>query len=132
MSDGDIFYTKDPASISASPGFTWGRSGNCPANTWLLNDTVPSNTAGRRNFLNNARIIRVFVSNENINTFDIGVYEHTGGAHSLLGTVSIVAARGADFAVNLAVTTGSELALRVLSGSAKNVQAGLIMTGNLS
>ena len=32
--------------VSASPGFTWGKSG-AVKNSWLLNDTVPSNLAGR-------------------------------------------------------------------------------------
>lgn len=117
--------------VSASPGFTWGRSGNIPTNTWLLNDTVPSNKAGRRVFLANAQVINVFVSNETSGTFDVGVYEHTGGVPSLIGTVSVVSARGGSFTTAFAITTDSELATRVTSGSAKNIQVGLIISGDL-
>ena len=52
-------YFIDPAeqiANSASPGFTYGRSGNLPSSTWLLNDTVPCNQSGRVNYLNNCFI----------------------------------------------------------------------------
>jgi len=117
--------------VSASPGFTWGKSGNLISGTWLLNDTVPSNKAGRRNFLENAEVIKVFVSSENTDTFDISIYEHTGsGTEVLVGTVSIVAARSGDFDVTWSITTGKELAVQVSSGSAKNVQVGILIAGD--
>jgi hypothetical protein len=123
-------YFQDKLSVSASPGFTWGRSGNTPANTWLLNDTVPSNKAGRLTFLTNAFILNVFVASEEIDTYDVGVYEHSGGTPVLLTTVSIVATRGGSFPVNVAVTDGEELAVKIDSGSCKNPVVGLILTGD--
>lgn len=118
--------------ISASPGFTWGRSGNCTANTWLLNDSVPSNTSGRRNFLTSASIKKIFVSVELAATFNIGVYEHTGaGTEVLLHTANVVASRSADFTVNIPITTGKELAIRVLTSPCRNPQIGLIIKGSL-
>lgn len=129
---GGFNYNRSQLGVSASPGFTWGRSGNLPSGTWLQNDTVPSNTAGRRVFLSNPEIIKVFVSSEGVDTFDIGIYEHTGsGTEVLLNTVSVVAARGGDFDVSISPTTGKELAIRLETGSAKNVQVGLILIGDL-
>lgn len=123
-------FFKDPSKVSASPGFTWGRSGNCPDGTWLLNDSVPSNKAGRRIFLNGAGIIKIFVSCENSSTFDVVVYEHSGsGSEVVVGSVSLVAQRSADFDVDLGLTTGKELSVRIENGAAQNPQVGLIITG---
>ena len=117
---------------SASPGFTFGRSGNITANTWLLNDTVPSNKAGRTIFLNNATLESVFVSNESPNTFDLEIWEHNGTTFNLLTTVSISAARNATFSAgSLSLTTGYELAVKVVNGSGKNITAGLLLSGDL-
>lgn len=132
--DGDSVQDKlDQIDNSASPGFTWGRGGNAPTNTWLLNDGVPSNQAGRRIFLNSAQVVKVFVASRETDTFGIGVYEHNGaGTEVLLGTVNVVAARGGDFDVSYPLTTGKELALRIQSGSAKDIQVGLVIQGALS
>lgn len=121
----------DQTSVGASPGFTWGKSGNVTAGTWLLNDDVPSNKAGRLVFVNNAEITEVFVACELAATFDLEIYEHTGtGTEVLLATFNIIAARSASFTTTTAVTSGKELALRINNGSAKNVVAGLILFGD--
>jgi len=115
---------------SASPGFTWGKSGNVSNNTWLLNDGVPSNKAGRRIYINSATLEAVFVSSEQVDTFDIEVYEHDGTTFTLITTVNIVAQRGAEFTIaSLALTTGKELALKIVNGSAKNPVAGCTLAG---
>jgi len=118
--------------ISASPGFSFGRSGNIPSNTWLNNEGVPSNKAGRYVYINNAEISRVFVSNEKVSTFDVEVFSHDGNEVNLtsLGTVSVVADRGDAFTVSWAVATDKQLAIKVSSGSAKNLIAGLELKGN--
>jgi len=112
---------------SASPGFSFGKSGNVAANSYLNNETVPSNIAGRFVYISSAVITRVFVSTQNIDTFDLNIYSHEGDEINLtlLGSVSVVAARGGEFTVNLAVATSKQLAIRVVNGSAKNVVAGL-------
>lgn len=116
---------------SASPGFSFGRSGNVSNNTWLNCEGVPSNRAGRYVYINNAEVTRVFVSNEDINTFDVRVYTHDGDQINLttLGTVSVVSSRGGEFTVSYPVPTGKQLALRVVNGSAKNAVAGLELKG---
>jgi len=120
--------------VSASPGFNFGRSGNSSTNTWLtVTGSVPSNKAGITVALQNPEITQVFIANETISTFDISVYEHEGDEVNLtlLDTVSVVAARSASFAVSVAVTQGRQLATRVTSGSAKNVNVGLQLKGNV-
>lgn len=121
------------AGASASPGFNFGRSGNAGTNTWLqVVGGVPSNKAGITVALTNAKIKSVYVANENISTFDITVYEHEGDEVNLtsLGTVSVTSSRSANFNVEYDVTTGKQLAVRVTSGSAKNVNVGLQLSGS--
>lgn len=116
---------------SASPGFSFGRSGNIPSSTWLQCETVPSNIAGRFVYISNAVVKKVFVANEIISTFDIDVHYHTGGGVGMtsLGVVSVIADYGGAFSVNWSVPSGAYLALQLSSGSAKNVVAGLELRG---
>lgn len=117
--------------VSASPGFSFGRSGNVVANTWLQNETVPSNKAGRFIYIGNPVVEKLFVSNEDINTFTIEIYEHEGNEVNLtlLDSKTITAARGGTFTVDVAATSGRQLALKLSSGSAKNLIAGLELSG---
>ena len=116
---------------SASPGFTWGSSGNVTAGSWLVNDTVPSNKAGRSIFLSNATLEYVFVRCEDATTFDMEVYEHDGTVYTLITTVSVTAARAGDFPIaSLPLTTGKELAMKMSSGSAKNPVVGCVLKGS--
>lgn len=120
--------------VSASPGFSFGRSGNTTNNTWLQTvGGVPSNKAGITVALQNPEITEIYVANEDINTFDISVYEHDGDEINLtlVGTVSIVAARSNTFSVALTLTSGKQIATRLTSGSAKNVNVGLQLKGNV-
>jgi hypothetical protein len=119
---------------SASPGFTWGRSGNLSSGTWLLNDTVPSNKAGRYVFLNNAEVTKLFTSSEELDTYDIGIYSHEGNETNLtlLATRSVVASRGAEFDIAVLVPKDKQLAIRITAGSAKNLTAGLSLTGTVA
>ena len=117
---------------SASPGFTWGRSGNLSTNTWLLNDTVPSNKAGRTVMLANVHIASVFVASEELNTYDLSIYEHECDEINLtlLHTVAVTASRTEQFTVNVSITQNKQLAARVTDGSAKNLVAGLVIKGD--
>jgi len=116
---------------SASPGFSFGKASNVNNGSWLQCETVPSNKAGRYVYINNAVVTRVFISSETISTYDIEVYSHEGDSVNLtlLGTVSIVAVRGDEFSVSWSVTTGTQLALKLVNGSGKNLVAGLELQG---
>lgn len=122
------------AGASASPGFNFGRSGNVGTNTWLqVVGSVPSNKAGITVSLSNAEIKGIYIANENISTFDITVYEHEGDSINLtiLTTVTVTAARSASFTVSVPATTDRQLAIQLTSGSAKNVNVGLQLSGSV-
>lgn len=125
-------FVNQKISSSASPGFTWGRSGNITSGAWLQNDTVPSNVTGRHIFLKNARIKKVFISNEVVNTFTLDIYEHDGSTYTLLTTLTVTALRKLEASINVAVTYNKELAIAVGTGSCKNIVCGLLITGDLA
>lgn len=119
---------------SASPGFNFGRSGNISSNTWLqTTGGVPSNRAGITVALTTAEVKEIFVANQDISTFNIEVYEHEGDEINLtlLGTVSVVSARSASFTVSYTVTSGRQLAVKLSTGSAKNLNVGLQLSGSI-
>lgn len=116
---------------SASPGFTWGASGNVTSGTWLVNDSVPSNKAGRSIFLTNATLEYVFVRCELATTCTVEVYEHDGTTFTLITTVTLTAVRAGDFPIaSLPLTTGKELAMKLATGSAKNPVVGCVLKGS--
>jgi hypothetical protein len=122
------------SAVSASPGFTWGKSGNVANNTWLLNESVPSNKAGRTVILNSPIITKIFSASEDADTYDLEVYEHEGDETNLtlLTTLSVVASRTGDSGtVSVAVTSGRQLAVKLVNGSGKNVVVGTILKGTI-
>lgn len=119
---------------SASPGFSFGRSGNVSIGAYLQNETVPSNVSGRWVYISDAKVTRVFVSNENTTTYKMNVYSHDGNEVNLtlLGSVTVTAAKGGAFTVSWPVATNKQLAVRVAPdspNSAKNVVCGLELSG---
>jgi hypothetical protein len=116
---------------SASPGFSFGRASAVNAGTWLQCETVPSNKAGRFVYIASAEVQTIFISNELISTFDIEIYHHEGDEVNLtlLTTISVVASRGGSFTVGLSVPTNKQLALKLSSGSARNLVCGLELSG---
>jgi len=120
---------------SASPGFSFGRSGVCTAGTYLQNETVPSNISGRWVYLNNGIVTDVYITNELTTTYTIEVLYHSGNGVGLtsLGSVTVTAAKGAHFSVSWPVPNDKQIAVRVGLASAnspKNVVCGLQLSGN--
>lgn len=118
---------------SASPGFTWARTGSLLASSWLLNDGISSNVVGRYVSLTNPSIAQIFTGNENLSTYTLTIYEHDGNSINLtaITTISVSGARGALLEnLNIPVTKGKQLAIRLTSGSASNIVAGLILKGS--
>jgi len=126
--------TRSAISDSASPGFTFGKSGNVPNGTWLLNDTVPSNKAGRALYLYNSSLEAMYVRCENASTFDIEIYEHDGITYTLKYTINVVASRALDtiLTIPVSLTQGKELAAKIVNGSAKNPVIGCQLRGSLT
>jgi hypothetical protein len=122
--------------VSASPGFGFGRSGNVTSGTWLLRTgSVPSNKTGVTMGINNPKLKQIDIGNEDISTFDIGIYEHEGNEINLtlLATVSVVSARTGSFTVldfgEVIATQGRQLAVRITAGSAKNLGVDVTLIG---
>ena len=123
--------------VSASPGFTWGRSGSGAPNTYLLNDSVPSNLSGRTVFLYNASITRIFVANQNATAgIGLNIYSHDGNgvALTLLGVVTTAAVRTNTFVVDFPVAQNKQIAVRLSAGSASstNIVVGMILKGTIT
>ena len=120
---------------SASPGFSFGRSGSLSQNTWLRRPgNVPSNRAGVTVGITNPTIVKVSCSNRNVETYDVEIYEHEGNQINLtlLATVTVTSARGGTFDVSITATENKQLAVRLGSTSTGNVRdlgVDLILTG---
>lgn len=117
---------------SASPGFSFGRSGVANAGTWLQCETVPSNVTGRYVYINSPIVKRVFVGNELTGTFSLEIYQHDGNLvnSSLLGSVTVTSSNGGEFSVTWPTIKGKQLAIMISSGSVKNIVAGLELAGS--
>ena len=128
----DVQAALEEIGASASPGFSWGRSGNNSSGTWLNNEGVSSNRAGRFVFINNPELAFIFVSSRNVSTYTISIFEHEGNSVNLtlLDTISITSARGGSKVSSVPVTQGRQLALRVTSGSAQDIVAGIVLKGS--
>lgn len=123
------------AGVSASPGFTWGRSGNLPDQTFLLNDTVPSNVSGRQVPVQTGQITTVFVVAEDPGTYDVRIFKHPS-PFTTLTAVSMVPAYGRAKTFSLTaplpnVSNVDELGAQIINGSAKNAVVGCIIRGTL-
>jgi len=117
---------------SASPGFTWGRSGVSGSGTYCLNDAVPSNKAGRTVVLNSAKIVKLFTASEDLDTYTLQIYYHDGNEINLtlVTTLTVTASRTGDSGtISISVPNGKQLAAKLNTGSAKNLIVGIIMQG---
>ncbi len=134
---GDNIQTAiEESGASASPGFSFGRSGNVSAGTWLRRPgNVPSNRAGVTVPIDNPIISEVSCSNRNIDTYTLEIYEHEGNRvnESLLGSVTVTSARGDTFSVNLTATKGKQIAVRLASGggSVRDLGVDIVIKGNV-
>lgn len=130
---GALDFLQSSVGASASPGFSFGRAANVGAGTWLqITGGVPSNKTGIPVAINNPKLTLISVGNEDVSSFSIGIYEHDGGEVNLtlLTTVSVINSRTSNFDVLVLVTSGRQLAARLISGSAKNVGVSLQLKGN--
>lgn len=118
---------------SASPGFSWGRSGGLFASTWLQVDGgVPSNSAGRYVAIASPVVALFFCSSDTVSTFTLTMYSHDGDGINLttLGSLTITSARGGSTGpISWPTAQGKQIAVRLTSGSANNLVAGAILKG---
>jgi len=129
----------DNAAVSASPGFSFGREGNVTVNTWLNRPGgVSSNNSGINFGLLNGSLDVISVGTQNPNTYDVTVYQHDGNGLNLvtIATVSITASRkevfvkdDGDFTETNAPVKNKHFAIRITSGSCRNVGVDLQLSG---
>ena len=132
MSDAFDFKT-NPFRVSSNPGYAFGRPGNVPANAWLNSESIPSNKTGIPFGLLNGSLEGVWVGNEDINTFDIEVFQHLGNEIGLtfLKSVTVTASRSGIFIItSVAITKDVQLAIRITNGAAKNIKVYLDIKGD--
>jgi hypothetical protein len=115
------------ANTTLSTGFTWGRSGNVNTNTYLINDSVPSNIAGRIVPVNTGKIVQVLVSSQNADTFTVLIQKRSGVSFINLGSFSVSASRLASFTATIPVALNDELVLKLSSGSCSNLVVALVI-----
>lgn len=130
----DVQGAIEEIGASTSPGFTWGRSGNVTSGSYLLNDSVPSNKSGRTNVLGATKVVKFFSASENLDTYTLRLYWHEGDSINLtlLTTLTVTSSRTGDSGtISVSVPAGKQLAVKLQTGSAKNVVAGLIMQGDI-
>ena len=115
---------------SASPGFSFSRSGTTLSGTYLQVDAVPSNQAGRIVPLNSGFVTDVFVSCQNASTFTIDFQKRVGATFTTFLTITITNSRKLTQSLTgVPVTLGDEICARVGSGSVANVVVGMIVRG---
>ena len=117
----------------AAPGAQFTRSGNVSSGSYLQIGTVITSATGFPVRLNDAKLTFIAVQNENVNTFDIDIIEWDGSTETVLATLSVVSALGADFTpvTPIAITFGNSLRCQVSSGSCKNPVVIAFQTGEV-
>lgn len=115
--------------VTETVTLTWGDTGSISSGSYLLNDGVSSDVAGRLNFLTLAKVKHIFVTNGAASTFDITVQEHDGITYTDIVTVSLSSQRSAAFPVDVVVTPGKQLAIKITSGTASSPVVGVLLSG---
>lgn len=119
------------AAVSASPGFTWGKSGNV-SNAYLLNDTVPSNTSGRLSPVT-GQLEVIFVTCQNNSNATVVIEKRVGATFTTLASITLSSARKGTFVLSPApaISVNDEIAVRISGASIKNPVVGVIIKGSL-
>lgn len=145
MKCGDLAITEqligDAIANSVSPGFVYGRSGNV-VEGWLKNNEVFSNRVGLPFGLNNGLLLSVWCGTQNLNTYDIEIYEHEGDEVNLtlLVTLQITVAtrtkiftqadiKTANGGNDVSVGTLKQLGVKIKNGPANEPKVSLFVGG---
>jgi len=119
--------------ISASPGFTWGRSGNVPDGGYLLHQSVPSNISGIPVPLTSGVITTIFFEQEIATTFDLVIFRKPSMAVVFQRTftassfeVYVIPTASRPF-----ISSSDRLGMKIVNGSVKNIVAGLLAVGSV-
>lgn len=114
----------------STPGFSFGRSGNCAAGTYLQIDSVPSNKAGRIVPFETAELTNVFIVCQDDATFSIEIQVRVGSVFTTVHTSSVTSSRKfTEMVEDVQFTLGDEVCIKIGSGSCSNIIVGLIIKG---
>ena len=119
--------------ISASPGFTWGKSGSSK-NTYLQNDTVPSNIAGRLCTVD-GELVKIFMTNDTTTkTFEVQIRRRElNGTFTTIATMTVSNQRAKiQQYTGVSVSYGDELSCYVFgqgNNSAQDLVVGIELKG---
>lgn len=121
--------------LPASPGFLYAAIDTKTAGFWLTSDTIPTNIAGIPVLFGDAVIVKAAVSAEFDVNYTLGIYQHEGNevGLTLLGTVVVTTGGPKRFAFNFPVVYTSQnvqLAVRIISGTTKNLKVSLVLKGS--
>lgn len=117
---------------TASPPFSFGRSGNNSSGTWMQRvGGAPSNRSGVNVGFSDPKLVKVNCNTEDANTYELGIYQHQGDEINLtlITTVSIISSRNGSFLLDVPLTEDWQLGVRIESGSAKNIGVDITLGG---
>lgn len=117
---------------SASPGFTWGFHGEAVTGKWLFNDEVPSSATGRIIQFSRPTVRKILTNCVSSSaTCRLELVVHDGNASNVQQVAVIVLNGDTEKVqdVNIPVTSGKQLAVRVIQGTANNPVVGVLLDG---
>lgn len=130
FSSSDVQGAIEEIGASASPGFSFSRSGTSNAGTYLQVDAVPSNQAGRIVPLNTGFVTDVFISCQTAATFTVEFQKRVGSTFTTFLTVTVTSARKLTQSLTATpVALNDEICARIGTGSVSNIVVGLIIRG---
>ena len=120
---------------SASPGFSFGKSGLLYDGDWLNRaGDVPTNRTGVTIGIDNPVVYQIACSNRAIDTYTITIYEHDGNQVNLntLGSVTVTNDTGGIYDVNFPATKGMQIAVKLTDsqGFVRDIGVDLFLKGN--
>lgn len=118
-------FAEEITNAKVQEEFFFSRSGGTSQNTFLRRSgDAPSNRSGFLLSRSNSIITRIDCTSRDVETYDVEIYEHEGDSSNLtlLTTVSVTSEESQSFLVNVAVTTGRQLAVRIGNTSTGNVR----------
>jgi hypothetical protein len=121
---------RETVSISASPGYTWGKGGSAGPGEYLYNEDVECNKAGRVVPFSDAVLRHMFVSNSESVTCTLRLYEHQGGSMTFLAQIALTSERSKSAQYTVSISQNHELCIKVQSGDCKDPIVGAIISGS--
>lgn len=124
--------------VSASPGYSYGRSGNVTPGAFLYRPgSVPSNITGIPIGIVNPYVSNVSIGNQDADIIKVTIWEHDGDGINItsIGSVTTDGSRSYTASVNFTVTAGKQIAVSVASDSpnaGKNTGVDLQLKGTIT